>query len=121
MKGLLIKAPWIDYIFEGLKTWEIRGSNTKIRGTVALIKSGSGLVFGTVDLVDCKKLDLEEYQQGEKYHCVSKGDCLEMPYKNTHAWVLENPILFDKPLPYKHPMGAVIWVNLSEDLLAHTR
>lgn len=121
MKGLLIRAPWIDYIFDGKKTWEIRGSNTNIRGTVALIKSGSGMVFGTVDLVDSKKLSLEEYQLSEKYHCVQKSECLEMPYKNTHAWVVDNPILFDNPIPYKHPMGAIIWVSLYEELFAHTR
>lgn len=119
MKGLLIKIPWIDYIFDGKKTWEIRGSNTKIRGRVALIKSGSGMVFGTVDLVGCNKLSLEEYRQGEKFHCVSKKDCHDLPYRNTHAWEMENPILFDNPIPYKHPLGAVIWVNLSEDLFAH--
>lgn len=44
MKEPLIKSPWIDYIFDGRKTWEIRGSNTKIRGSVALIKSGSGIL-----------------------------------------------------------------------------
>jgi hypothetical protein len=42
MKGLIVKSPWIELILEGKKTWEIRGSNTKIRGPIALIKSGSG-------------------------------------------------------------------------------
>ena len=32
MKALVIKQPWVDYILNGKKTWEIRGSNTKIRG-----------------------------------------------------------------------------------------
>lgn len=34
MKGLIIKSPWTDYIFEGKKIWEIRGRNTKIRGQI---------------------------------------------------------------------------------------
>ncbi|WP_019240210.1 MULTISPECIES: ASCH domain-containing protein [Bacillus] len=112
MKGLIIKSPWIDYILEGKKTWEIRGSNTHIRGKIALIKSGSGMVLGTVDLVDSKKLCLQEYQQSERYHLVPPQDCQQVPYKNTYAWVFENPILFEEPIQYKHPMGAVIWVNL---------
>jgi len=31
MRGLIIAEPWIDYILEGKKTWEIRGTSTKIR------------------------------------------------------------------------------------------
>ncbi|MCF6136474.1 ASCH domain-containing protein [Pseudalkalibacillus berkeleyi] len=112
MKGLIIKSPWIEQILEGHKTWEIRGSNTKIRGQIALIKSGSGHVYGTVDLVDCKKLNATTYQSGERYHGISRDECQVMPYKNTHAWVLENPQIFANPVPYQHPMGAVIWVNL---------
>ena len=42
-KGLMIKSPWIDKILAGEKTWEIRGYTTETRGTIALIKSGSGL------------------------------------------------------------------------------
>jgi hypothetical protein len=34
--------------------------------------------------------------------------------QNTHAWILTNPQLFAEPVPYKHPQGAVIWVNLPE-------
>jgi hypothetical protein len=112
MKGLLIKSPWIDLILQGKKTWEIRGSNTKIRGKIARIKSRTGMVFGTAALVDSKKLSLEEYQQTEAFHRIT--DCIEAPYKNTHAWILTNPQLFAEPVPYKHPQGATIWVNLPE-------
>lgn len=114
MKGLIIREPWIDCIFEGKKTWEIRGSNTNIRGKIALIKSGTGKVFGTVDLVDCKKLSLSEYKQAEVYHQVPTENQTEAPYKQTYAWVLENAKLFPEPVPYEHPKGAVIWVNLSD-------
>lgn len=112
MKGLLIRAPWIDLIFQGEKTWEIRGTNTKKRGTIALIKSGTGTILGTVELVAAKKLSIEEYQNSKKFHGVA--DCSVLPYKNTYAWVFENPVLFEEPKPYSHPMGAVIWVNLTE-------
>lgn len=114
MKGLIIKSPWIDLILDDKKTWEIRGSNSNIRGKISLIKSGSGMVLGTVELIESKKLDLIEYQQSEQFHCIPKADCVDVPYKNTYAWVFKNPIWFEKPVPYKHPMGAVIWVNLPE-------
>jgi hypothetical protein len=53
MIGIVIKPPWIELILAGEKTWEIRGSRTAQRGRVALIKSGSGMIFGTVDLTEC--------------------------------------------------------------------
>jgi hypothetical protein len=114
IKGLVVKSPWIDLILKGEKTWEIRGSNTKIRGEIALIKSGTGTILGTVDLVDSKPLTLEEYQESEAYHRISKESTFQAPYKKIHAWVLKNPVLFEDPIPYEHPQGAVIWVNLPE-------
>lgn len=112
MKGLIIQSPWIDLIFEGKKIWEIRGSNIRIRGTIALIKSGTGHIYGTVELVQSKNLTLQEYQKSEAYHQVSSYNCEKTPYKNTYAWVLRNPKRYVEPIPYKHPMGAVIWVKL---------
>ncbi|PEB42265.1 ASCH domain-containing protein [Bacillus pseudomycoides] len=112
MKGLIIKSPYIEKILQGKKVWEIRGSNIKIRGRIALIKSGSGLILGTVELVDSKEISLQEYEKSRKYHCVSKEDCFEPHYKNIHAWILRNPVMFKNPVSYKHPKGAVIWVNL---------
>lgn len=38
IRGLILKSPWIDLILDGRKTWEIRGSNTLVRGHIALIK-----------------------------------------------------------------------------------
>jgi hypothetical protein len=114
MKGLIIKSPWIDMILEGKKTWEIRGSNTKTRGTIALIKSGSGMVYGEINLTESKELSLSDYQESRSFHGVESETAAILPYKKTYAWVLEKPRIYKKPVPYKHPMGAVIWVRLSE-------
>lgn len=110
MKGLIIKSPWIEKILEGEKVWEIRGSNTKIRGTIALIKSGSGMIYGTAVLIKSFAITQEAYYQGSRHHCIP--DSYENKYIQRHVWELSSPILFDKPIPYKHPQGAVIWVNL---------
>lgn len=113
MKGLVIKSPWIELILEGKKSWEVRGSNTKIRGKIALIKSGSGKVFGTAELVDCIPLKNEELSLHFHKHQIPEDRCNIVSYRNTHAWVLANPTVFKEPIPYSHPQGAVIWVNLS--------
>ena len=110
MKGLIIKEPYIDLILKGKKKWEIRGNNTKIRGKIALIKSGSKRIYGEVDLVDSFEIDLERYKKYCKDLYGYEEQCL--PYKKTYAWVVENPLIYSEPKEYIHPQGAVIWVNL---------
>ena len=110
MKGLIIKEPYIDQILSGIKKWEIRGSNTSIRGKIYLIKSGTKKIYGEVDLVDSFEIDLEKYN--EYYKELYGNSCESLPYKRTYAWVLEEPLLYDEPVPYIHPKGAIIWVNL---------
>jgi hypothetical protein len=114
MKGLLIRQPWIDLILSGEKTWEIRGSKTKIRGTIALIQSQSGLIVGTADLVGCTpKLTPEDMNKAQKLHQIHEPFIdSTMPYDNTYAWILLGAKRLPKPIPYEHPQGAVIWVNL---------
>jgi hypothetical protein len=112
MKGLIIKDPWITKILNGEKTWEIRGSNTKIRGTISLIKSGTGMIYGTAVLTKSFAITQTAFDQGERNHCIP--DTYENTYKQRYVWELSAPKLFDKPIPYTHPQGAVIWVNLKD-------
>lgn len=113
MKALIIKKPWIDLILDGKKNWEIRGSNTKIRGEIEIIQSGSGLVVGKCEIRDCIKLSLNEYKDNLDKHCIKK--ITELPYNKTYAWVITNCKRYEIPRPYKHPRGAIIWVNLGNN------
>lgn len=110
MKALIIKKPWIDYILEGKKTWEIRGSKTNIRGQIELIQSGSGLVVGSCEIIDCKELTLDDYKNNTDKHNIKNVEAL--PYKRTYAWIIANVVRYKEPRMYKHPQGAIIWVNL---------
>lgn len=110
MKGLIIKEPYIDQILEGIKKWEIRGSNTSIRGKIYLIKSGTKKIYGEVTLVDSIEINLDEYNVYHKELYGSISD--KLPYKRTYAWVVKNPCLYKEPVSYNHPRGAIIWVNL---------
>lgn len=110
MKALIIKKPWIDYILNGSKVWEIRGCKTNFRGKIELIQSGSGLVVGSCNIIDCKELTLEEYSNNVDKHKILETATL--PYKRTYAWVISDAIRYKEPRKYKHPQGAIIWVNL---------
>ena len=117
LKGLIIKAPWIDLILSNQKIWEIRGFNTKIRGQILLIKSGTGKVFGTANIVDSFELTLEQFQKSYFQHKISIDAFAKLPYKHKYAWVLTNAKSYINPIPYDHPQGAVIWVNIDNDIL----
>lgn len=41
---------WIEETLAGRKTWELRRTGPGVRGKIALIKSGSGLIVGTAVL-----------------------------------------------------------------------
>ena len=118
LRGLIVRTPWVDYLLDGTKTWEIRGSATSIRGRIALIRGGSGgRVVGSIDLVDCIPLTRDEYLQGEAYHRVPTSQTEELPYRHPYAWVMRDPKPFNEPIHYQHPRGAIIWVNLAHQQL----
>ena len=110
-KGLIIKPKWADLILAGAKTIELRGNKTSVRGTIGVIKSGTKKVFGYVDIIDCIELSKEDYIKLRNKHKVNIP-YEDIKYKKLYAWVLENPIVLSKPIPYNHKLGCVIWVNL---------
>ena len=120
MRGLIIADPWIGKIINGQKTWEIRGTGTKIRERITLIRKGSGLIVGSARLVDVVgPLSLDDLRASVDRHCVALDLLRDVlgRYDQPHAWVLDDVERLDPPVPYRHPSGAVIWVTLPDDCL----
>jgi len=115
MNGLIIKSPYIDDILKGVKKWEVRGMKTQIRGTIVLLQSGTGYALGTVDIVDCIELSIDDYNNWDYRKAQEKVN--KLPYRKTYAYVLSNPKIYKNPKKYYHPKGAITWVKLSEDYL----
>ena len=118
-KGLIIDEPWINMILRGSKTWEMRKTGSKIRGAIALIKKGSGQVVGTVNLVDSlPPLSAAAFAKREKMHGVPPSmQAMALSNGWRHPWVVADARPLTKPIPYNHPSGAVIWVNLGADVV----
>ncbi|MCC6748404.1 MAG: ASCH domain-containing protein [Deltaproteobacteria bacterium] len=114
MHGLVIKDAPLEAILAGEKTWEIRGSATTRRGLIGLIRSGSGTVTGVCELVGVRgPLSVEELAA----HASNAGfRATRLPYARTHAWVLAGARRLLRPVPYRHPPGAVIWVRLADEV-----
>ena len=118
MRGLVIDEPWISLIISGEKTWEMRSRDTVVRGRIALIRKGSKTVIGTADLVQTlPKLSPSELKASVENHRVPESE-IGKDFKHNTAWVLQRARPLREPIPYRHPAGAVIWVNLDPEVAA---
>ena len=111
-RGLLVLDGWAKMILSGEKTWEIRNRNTKLRGTIGIIVKGTGCIYGEVGLVDSFPLTEELFNNNVPKHRILVPDYSYLPDSYNTVWVLKNPVLYDKPVPYQHPRGAQVWVKL---------
>jgi hypothetical protein len=123
MDALLIRAPFIDWILKGSKTWEIRGNATKKRGLIALVQSGSGTIVGACRLTEVygplhwRQLAENADKLGELDNTVNGPT----GYKRTYAWELTPVIRLARPVRYDHPPGAVIWTKLDDVVAERVR
>lgn len=118
MKALVIRSPWIELILSGQKTWEMRSRATRIRGPIALIKAGSGLVVGTAEISDClPALNEAEMRAHQQHHRIPESEqASAMANRWTTPWVLSKVHALKDPVPYQHPSGAVTWVELIDGI-----
>ena len=110
MDGLIVKKEWLELILSGKKTWEIRGSRTNKRGRIALIESGSGLIVGTCEIVECWPFFKYPPAKNRRFHQLSDRQLKGLGYKLPWTWELASAKRIN-PVPYAHPKGAVIWVK----------
>lgn len=117
MKALIIDEPWIGLILAGSKSWEMRKTGCSHRGPIALIRKGSGQVVGTAEVVDSLApiASSSDYALAEPKHGIPPGRQAQAFTDGWRTpWVLANARALATPVPYSHPSGAVIWVNLDD-------
>eukprot|EP00419_Tripos_fusus_P024615 CAMPEP_0172721288 /NCGR_PEP_ID=MMETSP1074-20121228/78755_1 /TAXON_ID=2916 /ORGANISM="Ceratium fusus, Strain PA161109" /LENGTH=129 /DNA_ID=CAMNT_0013546999 /DNA_START=88 /DNA_END=477 /DNA_ORIENTATION=+ len=110
---LIIRSPWVDLILKGKKTWELRSSPTKIRGTIQLAEAGKIQIVGRCELIDCRYVSKRELQRTKEKHQVPNV-LLRVPYPRVYAWVFRKAVRYKRPKRYNHPNGAIIWVNANQ-------
>lgn len=113
-RTLLVKEPWVDFLVDGLKTWELRRTATKVRGVVGLTPSGSGVITGRAELIDVHgPFTADELRLHSDKHLVDDEFLDDYAAgKSLYAWEFREARRYPSPAPYHHPQGAVIWVKL---------
>ena len=119
--GLIIKKEWLDKILKGDKVIELRGTKTKNIGVpIGLIESGSGEVKGLATIAKVENLNtaakLERFKNlhtfGLDMSAAERRKAIS--YNTVYGWILTDIMKFVKPIKYKHPQGAIIWVKLQK-------
>ena len=141
MKAYTVYQPYAYATVAGLKHYETRPRRTNIRGRVAvhaakkdawrsgILEKGImpeieaalsehqgvgnrfahldyGAVIGTVEIVDCVPVE-------EIMHTLTERERVLGDYSpGRFAWVLQNPVMFDKPIPARGKQG---WWNWEGD------
>lgn len=111
MKCLLVRHPWAGFLVEGLKTYEIRGRKTNIRGTIGIIETKTHLLLGTVDIKDCIQLDDNMFYRTRNKHLIQADRC-QIKYEKLYAWEMVNSHKILQPIEINVPKGCVVWVNV---------
>ena len=123
MEAFTVYQPYAYAIVAGLKGYETRPRRTHIRGRVAVhaakgnpqfvtlavdmalpetMKLHYGAVLGTVEIVDCVPVEALIGKLSERERVL--GDYTPGRF----AWVLKNPVMFDRPIPARGFQG---WWN----------
>ena len=121
MQALYVRPPWADLLLTGKKAWEIRSRRTYKRGTMAIVESGTREISGTCDLANSIELLPTDFLLASDKHLIGKADAQKMMYDGLHAWVVENPVRFARPVPFTPPRGAVIWSTLPPNVVKLVR
>lgn len=126
MKAFTVYQPYAYAIIAGLKQYETRPRRTNVRGRAAVHAGKAkdvliprpveliipkstvlhyGAVLGTVEIVDCIPVEtlIDKISEQERL----LGDYTPGRF----AWVLQNPVMFDKPIPAR---GSQSWWNWKE-------
>ena len=122
MLALGIRQPWAELILRGIKTIEVRSTETSVRGPIYIYASKKladipaaetaarkydlnpdalpkGIIVGTVEIVDCTLSNAKD----------SAAACVPRQYlKKRFAWHLENAKPLEEPLSVRFlPYG--VW------------
>ncbi len=118
-RGLVIQAEPLEKILAGRKTLELRSKHNRQLGPVALIRKGSGLIYGVADIVESVgPMNLDEMYRRASEHGVEPYRIQDVIDKGWNiGWRLAKVQCLAKPVPYVHK--GMSQVRLDEDAVTN--
>ena len=112
--ALVVLPEWCDKIFYHGKRWEIRSCACKkhLGERVAIARSGTQRLVGEAVIRESRKISREELAATRHLHHID--DISAVRYRNIHAWILDEVCVYERPIPYRHTLGCVNWVDLQK-------
>lgn len=112
--GLVILEEHLNKILHGRKTMELRSMHNRQLGMIALIKKGSGKIYGVAEIVESiGPMSFNEFCDSAHEHAIAPEMLREIFEKGwNHGWRLRNVVTIKSPVSYIHRRGAVIKVKL---------
>lgn len=99
MFGLTMIKDHLNEILDGSKTFDARSYPTNKRGKITLIDSKTMKIYGTIELIGCRKITAEEYcswhQTGSFQNLIFQVDDENKKY---YAYDFKNPQRLVKPI-----------------------
>ena len=118
MSALLMTQPIADKVISGELKGEIRRMKctSKVGQTIYIAKCKTKTLIGTVKVQACIPVSPVEAKDHTWYSLPFICIPFDPAYTKTrYEWLFSDPVKFDKPIPYHHPRGAQIWVNINVD------
>ena len=111
--ALILKPQWAALLLSEAdpKTWEIRGSNTKVRGRVGILPSGTSALDGEAELIGSVPLTKEMWEANMDKHKTQSWEQVAGRYKRPHVWVFTNGKKYNSPVVIQRKNGQVIWAK----------
>lgn len=103
-RGLVIMEDPLNKILQGRKTMELRTKHNRQLGLIALIKKGSGKIYGVAEIVESiGPMSFDEFRARANEHAVEPERLLEVFEMGwNHGWRLRNVVPLKEPISYIH-------------------
>ena len=105
--ALLIHEEWADKILTKGKTYEMRSRSCNVRGKIALLSSGK--ILGVCEVTNSFEVSDKWKKNNAHLHQIEDKELLK---KYNHAWHLEHPEKFGKPITCARKQSVQVWQRL---------
>lgn len=117
IRSLAVKPVYASQILSGAKSWEVRRKHTHVRERVAIYASSTNHIWGTVEVQECVWKQMAELELSVSHHGLTLEELQAYGLPNgAYVWVLAEPRVFELPMKWVPPAGAVTWSYLPIDL-----